>query len=216
MLINPDGKIVYNSKQDKTLNDIEVEMLENVVRITPPQIVIRVFSPITTYNGTEVSYGASDYAIVSCPENIKVTKFILNGKLSGYGKIDFYKDIDLSENYLTVIDESTGKTLTINKDFFIKFEGSPMTVKQREITIITTSKTIKYDGKEHTGKYEDAKITFGELVAGHTLEPTYVNTITDVGEIENKAIFVIVDENGVDVTENYLITTVFGKITVTK
>ena len=85
------------------------------------------------------------------------------------------------------------------------------------ITITADSQSWVYDGKAHTAN--TYKISSGSLASGDKLEVTFKSSssITNVGSTSNVIEKVLVkNSSGQDVTANYKITKVDGKLTVTK
>jgi hypothetical protein len=72
---------------------------------------------------------------------------------------------------------------------------------------------------QYTGEPLDARntlsISWGKLLDGHYMRVVRYPTITDVGSIDNKIEFIIEDETGADVTEQYNIYTQYGSLEIT-
>ena len=82
-----------------------------------------------------------------------------------------------------------------------------------ELTISLKDNSKIYDGETLTGaSYE---ITSGSIATTHKLEVTYTSTITNVGQTPLLADARVVDESGVDVTEDYEISVVSATLSVT-
>ena len=116
------------------------------------------------------------------------------------------------ENVLTVIvsDEK------ISANYEITYEYGTLTVIPRSFKITTGDASKKYDGAPLTnGEYE-----YSGLLEGHVLgvlEVTVTGTRTNIGSSPNTAevvSFVVKDENGMDMTANYEVVIVEGKLTV--
>lgn len=82
--------------------------------------------------------------------------------------------------------------------------------------LIITSGTIEaiYNGEEI--KCEQIEILDGELNKGHKIEAVFTGKLTNVGVTDNSYNYKIVDQEGVDVTENYVVKKLEGKITIHK
>ena len=81
-----------------------------------------------------------------------------------------------------------------------------------EITVKTGSKTKIFDGKPLV--CEEFAISKGNLKDGHTLSLTFAINAVQAGEYENEAEFLIVDKSGKDITEQYIINSDFGTLTI--
>ena len=117
----------------------------------------------------------------------------------------------MANGRIHVYDEN-GDDVTESFDF--KFVGTPLTVTARALQITAASAEKHYDGKEL--KAEEYSITGGSLARGHSIKKCVVlGSITDVGESSNiVSTVIIVDANGVDVTDNYDIDKVYGTLKI--
>ena len=125
--------------------------------------------------------------------------------------IPAYTQVGEYENapQVAIVDE-TGADVTaqyeINRDF------GTMTVSARPIMLSSLSKLKVYDGEPLTA--DDAVLTGGALVEGHTLITEGGNTVLLPGEEPVQAVYRIVSEDGSDVTEQYEVQENFGKLRV--
>ncbi|MGN0819169.1 MAG: hypothetical protein ACI4M6_02060 [Christensenellaceae bacterium] len=87
-----------------------------------------------------------------------------------------------------------------------------LTVKKKDITITTASDEKFFDGEPL--KNEGYSVAEGGLIEGHEISCQSVTEITDVGSVDNVLLPKITDENEQDITDNYDITFVYGKLTV--
>ena len=94
----------------------------------------------------------------------------------------------------------------INEDF------GKLTVKQRRLIVYSESKEKRYDGAPLVS--DDIIVTGGSFAEGHTLVCDSVTTITLPGEQKILPSYVIVDENGTDVTNQYKVSERLGTLTV--
>lgn len=87
-------------------------------------------------------------------------------------------------------------------------------IKPRKITITTASDSKEYDG---TALINNGFDTDGGLIEGHKVS-SLSSTVdkTNAGEYENFATFAISDADGNDVTNNYEINNVYGKLIIAK
>ena len=135
-------------------------------------------------------------------QNIKVTK---TAKFKNVIK-------DASMKIEFVILDADDKDVTFNYE--ITEEWGTITIKPRPITIKTESYDAVYDGKDHN--LNNVEIVKGSLCTGHKSvvgDAIYRDVVTNV---DNEVTFTIFDEKEVDVTENYEITVILGKVTIHK
>ena len=93
-----------------------------------------------------------------------------------------------------------------------------LTVKKVDITLKTADGEWFYDGTEHYA--HEIELTDGSLLEGHYIDYEniiYISKVTYVSRIDNEAktsSIKIYDSNNKDVTKNYNIKVVYGKLTV--
>lgn len=111
----------------------------------------------------------------------------------------------------TIVDEN-GADVT---DYYkIEYQPGTLRVFHRNLQVSANTATKPYDGTPLV--CHQYTISAGELPAGHSIEPTYPDSIIEAGTIDNNISILIKDENGVDVTANYNISTLSGALTVSK
>ena len=194
---------------------------------------------ITDAEGTDVT---SNYSITIRTGILKITPIILNIKTDSAEKIydgkelvaDGYElirgeilpahklicevvgmqlDAGQSNNELHIeILDSDNRNL-IDLGYQLEIECGTLTVKPRPITIITESKEKVFDGKPLTHKV--MKLTEGTLANGQSIQSTFINSQTYVGECPNALQVNIIAGSGTDVTSNYDITLQLGVLKVT-
>ena len=112
-----------------------------------------------------------------------------------------------------VIHDAAGNDVTANYE--ISYEGGILTINKAKITVTGDNLEVEYNGAEQT--LESVTVSGAEFVSGHRAVPAeFGNGGPDAGTysvaVKNA---VIIDENDVDVTENYDITYVDGTLTIT-
>lgn len=115
-----------------------------------------------------------------------------------------------------VVTDSDGKN--VSDQFSIKIDEGLLTINERLITVTAGSASYKYTGEEFKASEmkEPMKITDGELVSGQFYKGTVSGSRQFVGDSETEIDNIwIYDENENDVTGNYKITCLPGKIEVT-
>ena len=134
-------------------------------------------------------------------------------KVVEYPSVKYVADSGIENNVIkiVVLASDSENAADVSDNYVINYEYGDLTVKQREISIITESRSWIYDGKDHY--CDEFSYTNGslELVEGHTLnfKKNYVTVNAFTPEsVENILdIDSITDEDGVDVSENYKIPT---------
>ena len=128
---------------------------------------------------------------------IVIEKYIINA-----GKID---NVESSYRIL-----NGSKDSTINYD--VKIIPGYLQIDKRPIVITSDNQIITYDGNHHTSTYTYS----GELITGHSFEFVSNTTVLNVGTYSNDLKLRIVDSEGNDVTSNYELTYIYGKIEILK
>ena len=128
---------------------------------------------------------------------IVIEKYIINA-----GKID---NVESSYRILNGSKEST-----INYD--VKIIPGYLQIDKRPIVITSDNQTITYDGNTHSSTYTYS----GNLITGHSFEFVSNTTVLNVGTYSNDLKLRIVDSEGNDVTSNYELTYIYGKIEILK
>jgi len=103
--------------------------------------------------------------------------------------------------------------MTKNYEFDISAKGS-ITVVPKAITITSGSCSKLYDGKPI--KYEQYTVTDAKnaILEGHTMNLVFKEAGSEIHEYYNEFTVSIVDSEGKDVTRNYAINAVYGKLIV--
>ena len=125
----------------------------------------------------------------------------------------------ITKQVKNVSDTATGNneivTLTIeNADQYanVKKEAGTLTITQKPLTITADGDSKEYDGTPLTKN----SYTNSELAEGDKIESvTITGSITEVGSVDNVASAAVIKAGSEDVTPNYDITYVPGKLTIT-
>lgn len=110
------------------------------------------------------------------------------------------------------IKDDNGRDVT--DDYKVNKEYGTLNVKKRKIIVESSSKDKVYDGEPLTAN--EWKIISGSLLDNHKIAVEITGSITDAGQVDNKINFVKITEGTVDVTKNYDISRVSGRLTVQK
>lgn len=111
------------------------------------------------------------------------------------------------------ITDENGDDASVN--YKINYEWGELRVNAKEITITAANASKVYDG---TALIADGYEVEGELLEGHVIAEVEIEgEQTEIGKSDNRIKkVVILDENGEDVTKNYAIKCVNGKLVVKK
>ena len=111
-----------------------------------------------------------------------------------------------------VITDASGNDVT-DRYYEITTENGTLTVQQRNVTVIAGSKVKEYNGLPLTYNYYE--LEGDSFLEGHTLKVEISGSITEIGWIHNKvSSYVVLDEQGTDVTKYYNVETVDGVLEV--
>lgn len=199
-LYDPDGNDVTSL--------FNITALRGKVRVTKTQIKVLLHEISKIYDGKEISYAPDGYTVIDIPEGYTLV-FLLAGSRREVGVLDIEELYALPYRVLNDVGED------VTDSYFLKLLGVGITVDYRPVTLTAGSETREYDGTPLTNG--EVTVTFGELCEGDTLTAVTLGSITDVGSVENHVTGVkITNSVGDDVTENYVITTVSGRLTVTE
>ncbi|MCH5143062.1 MAG: hypothetical protein J1G07_05100 [Clostridiales bacterium] len=185
------------------------------LEILPRAITLQADSVTQTYSGSalEIKNEVSEKSLSQLADGDTLT--VVNGAVSEDGEpIPAPKD---KGRY--GIEVKSFKIMKGNIDvthlYDVKKLTADVVINARAITITTGSAEKVYDGN----KLESATFTHKaeELAAGHRIaEQSAYLTLTDVGSIVNINSYSIYDSAGVDVSDNYVITTTYGKLAISK
>lgn len=123
------------------------------------------------------------------------------------------KNVGVSENYVAArVLDGNGADVTAQYD--IEYKPGILNVKEREICLIADSEMKLYDGTPLTSDKYTVESAIS-LLPTDTVEATVEGSITEVGEEKNRiTAATIYNDVGEDVTRNYSIKTIDGKLIV--
>ena len=124
------------------------------------------------------------------------------------------KTVGIGENtFIYQVTDSYGNDVTELYNVATIF--GTLNIKPIEITLRTQGGEKIYDGTPLTVTGDDTwSISVGQLYTGHTIYVEQTGAQTGAGTSPNTLKYVMLDENGVDVTSCYLVTEDFGDLTV--
>lgn len=195
-------------------SNMEITSLEGTIKLSEKLVEINLYKIVKAYSGKEVSYKENDWYL---RDGQLPAGYVLDLKLSG-GRTEVGSlDLDvLLEELLSqgAIHVYNGIGQDVTEDFDFVFVGKPLTVTEKKIQITAGSLEKVYDGEEL--RCEEYSITGGGLARGHKISKVeFIGDISEVGFSTNTITYVIIlDANGVNVTDNYDIELIKGTLTV--
>lgn len=197
---------VYDENDNDVTSNYQIDIIAGKLEILPTKLVITSGSASKPYDGTPLM---SDNYFISSGKLLDGHK--LNVKLNG--TITEPGTVDNTFEYVIVIDEN-GFDVTDN--YKIEQVYSQLTIFKIELEVCSRDESKPYDGLPFSGDTSNCYLKSGTLLPGHSIIYTKMETLTEVGEKENLFVAKVVDENNNDVTINYNITPINGKLEVTK
>lgn len=123
-------------------------------------------------------------------------------------------DVGVWENYIAAVTISDADGNDVTRNYELDLHSGQLTVTPRRIAVRSGTLTKKYTGETFTCETYDIPSSI-KLAEGHNPEVIVTGEQTEVGSSPNYiAEVIITDADGRDVTANYEITQVLGKITV--
>ena len=201
-------KIADGVGNDVTDN-YNIKVVYGTLKITKRAITVKTGDAKREYDGSKLfNYG---YEIISGSIVAGQKNYVINDDFGIYN----VSESGANNKLILAIENEAGRDISaLNYDITYKY--GTLTLTRRNINIETNSGYKIYDGDP----LEDATITVANkeerLVNGHTV--TCVNRvyITNVGSVSNEINFIIRDNFGYTVIDNYNITPVYGTLTVDK
>ena len=120
-------------------------------------------------------------------------------------------DVTPDTAHLRILDPSGAD---VSANYAIRTVSAELMLTRLPITVTVPDASFVYDGKAHMS--EDFGVTEGTLCDGDSLEGDFTALLTDVGTVENRPTFRIVNAHGDDVTEYYSVQYIYGSLTVEK
>lgn len=180
-----------------------VMIFNGIIAVEKETLVISSSSAIGTYNGEELTDNGWNLLEGELRDGHTLSVNV-SGSQTGVG---------VSENYVSakVFDENG---VDVSDEYNISYRPGALNVKARTLTVIAGSDMKLYDGEPITcGDYTvEPRIA---LVNGDVIEVSVEGSLTDIGEADNNIAEVVIrNSQGVDVTRNYNVKTVKGKLIV--
>ena len=165
-------------------------------------VIISTGSAQALYNGEAVS---------NVSYTVDTAHALIHGHTLTLAKGDFsFTNAGEHQNILNFqIKDAAGTDQTANYD--LQIAAGVIQIDPRPLHVTTGSAEWVYDGQKHTANDYGSE----GLLAGHTLDVLLGLEAIDVGEYKNEILFVVLDENGDDVTNNYDIVGSYGTCRIT-
>ena len=181
--------------------DYDITCNTGTLTVTARPITISSATLEAEYNGAPIAVGEPE---ITAGELVAgdVAEFQMIGEIIDAGEQD--------NLFATTIINALGIDVTAN--YQITSVAGTVTVKGKPIVLKSMDDSKVYDGTPLTK--EDFETLSGELVEGHSIEATYLGTITDEGEEDNHFTAKIVTTAGEDVTSNYAVATIYGTLEI--
>ena len=195
---------VVNSAGIDTTKNYAITVVSGTVEILERSLIIASLDDFKVYDGTPLEKHEVillEGTSVADGQNLSV---VYTGTQTGHGT---------SKNEFTaVIYDEAGEDVTENYNITCLFGN--LSVSQRALTLRSPDKSKVYDGVA-LGCTVDELTVLGSLAPEHRFEIIFTGEQLSVGECVNSFEIRVYDGNGADVTENYVIESIFGKLTVT-
>ena len=213
---------LYDPQGNEVTEEYNIIYNEGILEISSGIIKIYLYEKRFEYSGTKHYYGAQEYAVVSMPSGIKFVLNSVNISMTNVGTLTSNEINQSITDYLNFSVYKNGSTTDISENYTVMVvnwgdqgEYIPFEIIKRTITITTASQTKKYDGSPLTNN--SFYVSYGELADGHKINLDVIGTITAVGishNTVNKESLIIFDSNGIDLTANYEVVIIPGKLEV--
>lgn len=139
-----------------------------------------------------------------------------NLRFGHYYKVDYLSTLteigSIDNEFVVTIYDSNGNVVT--SKYEITLVPGTLTIKGIPIKIQSDSNEKVYDGTELI--CDSWWLLSGNFLAGHRFFVEVTSSATTVGVVDNDFMFVVLDENDLDVTRFYSLEKVLGKLTITE
>lgn len=210
-----------NGEDVDVTEHFKLEFVDAKLIIEKREIVFELLNKTQPYNGEALTLDEDDCVsgtdqLNSLPVEHEIS-FAFVGSQTDVGSSEGYVEI------VSIIRKDGENAFDAMDNFIITFvpEKVTLTVTQRPITVITPTDSRVYNGEWFSNSdINQCQIVNGSLVLDHVLAlkpDAQIPSIKDAGSISNKLEFVIVDANGENaenITANYDIMVVSGRITI--
>lgn len=200
---------VYSTvrKMDVTENYSVRQINKGIMSVKPREISVRPKYTRTVYSGSD--------AVVSDWEYYSSRYTLADGHYASVKYANF-PNTQVGK-YLTAIDrfiifDSNGNDVTHCYD--IKILDGIIDIDKLSVEVTSGDKAWSFDGHTHTNNNYSLRYVNGSEIAGHSIAVSFTGEICNVGSCDNTFSITIYDQSGNDVTDNYDIRAIYGKLTV--
>ena len=204
---------LFDPKGTDVTEFYEIEYHTGLLKVFPrDKSIVRIYLHQTQkyYDGTELTFAQDTYDILSIESGVFLTVVKIDISLTEVGRLSL-SDLNADpDRYMMYRIEREGTDVT--DEFLVEFAEpedssvsyAPIRIDPRTIEVTSKSVTKIYDSIPLM--CENVFVSMGSLVEGHYLSASTEGEITEVGEVFNEIIQVLIyNENGEDVTDNYSI-----------
>ncbi len=217
---------IYDTNGADVTGDYKITLIPGTLTVSKSPLTITSLNYKKVYDGTvltgaDVSYLMTDEGLELSDEIKEAGYYISSGSLAGNQTLDFtnvgtQKNVGISDNKFSVDVKVTDTNEIVTGNYDITYIPGKLEVLKRPIEIISDDYEMTYDGTplfgEEFGYYLEEEEM---LVEGHEIELECEGSQKNVGVSPNSFTAHIYDGEE-DVTTNYEIVSVFGKLEVTK
>ncbi|MBE6684069.1 MAG: transglutaminase domain-containing protein [Ruminococcaceae bacterium] len=195
--------VIVDSEGNDVTAAYDVSVSVGDSRITKRPLALEIGSKIAEYDGNELI----------CEEYQITEGSVVKGNRLELVFDDYVLDVGtVSNDPIISLTDKDGNDV---RNFYeLSIKSGSLTLTPRDITVSTKSREFTYDGQPH--RVLDIKVSNGTLVAGHSLLSGKATEVVNAGEYENEVSASVIDSDGRDVTQNYIISYDYGKLTVNK
>ena len=203
---------------DKDGNDVTacytvVDTPDAVVPLTPRPLQVTVETLTAQYNGQPFTFTGYEISGGELVEGDKeeITFEVESESGDVINQIINVGTINSTGPKVVIKDKNNVEVTDL---YEVEIISGTLTVEQRPLLIQTKNGELTYSGVEQS--YPEFELMDEYLLEGHTVKVAedHADTFLDCGEYENKLSFVILDQDGNDVSSNYSINVGYGKVTV--
>lgn len=203
---------------DKDGNDVTacytvVDTPDAVVPLTPRPLQVTVEALTAQYNGQPFTFTGYEISGGELVEGDKeeITFEVESQSGNIINQLINVGTINSTDPKVVITDKNNVEVTDL---YAVEIISGTLTVEQRPLLIQTKNGELTYSGVEQS--YPEFELMDEYLLEGHTVKVAedHADTFLDCGEYENKLSFVILDQDGNDVSSNYSINVGYGKVTV--
>ena len=203
------SNVKVHSDSGEVTKNYDITAYEGSIVVLPRPITVKTADAEKIYDGKPLT----NHKYYISPE----TPYeLVNGHTLQATVVGTQTEIGESEN-ACLLEETYIKagTKDVTSNYEISYEFGLLEVKPYATVAIISGSAFKYyDGKPLTNPECEIRIIDGEFKAGHSIEADVFGSITDPGFVENLLTAKVVDSQGRDVSEYYVIQAVPGTLEV--